>query len=191
MNEIYINIGNNKYTPNQIINFVTEENETKEDIILKKTQNKVVSNVKVKNDIIVEGIEDIKVNIASCCKPICGDEIVGYITKGNGITVHRISCPNISDIQERIIDVRWNESLNKKYPASLLIRSVEGKNILMDIIAKTSNTDITIESIKTISVTEDYLYEITVLVENKEKIDKYMNDLYMISDIKNVERKFL
>jgi len=191
INELYINIGNNKYTPTQIINFMNEENETKEDIILKKTQNKIVKSVSVKNDIIVEGIEDIKVNIASCCKPVLEDEIVGYITKGNGITVHRMSCPNINDLQERIIDVRWNCEMNKKYPASLLIRSIEGKNILMDIIAKTSNTDITIESIKTISANEDYLYEITVLVENKTKLDKYMNDLYMISEIEHVERKIM
>jgi GTP pyrophosphokinase len=191
INELYIDIGNNKYTPKEIVNFITSENVTKEDIILKKTQNKQVSSVNVKNDIIVKGIEDIKVNIASCCKPVNGDEIVGYITKGNGITVHRLICPNISDLQERIIDVKWNESLMKKYPTSLFIRSIEGKNILMDIIAKTSNTDITIESIRTINSSEDYLYEITILVESKELLDKYINDLYMISEIKDVERKIM
>ncbi|MBO5096234.1 MAG: bifunctional (p)ppGpp synthetase/guanosine-3',5'-bis(diphosphate) 3'-pyrophosphohydrolase [Bacilli bacterium] len=190
LNDLYINIGNNKYTANQIVNYITEENETKENIILKKTQNKTVSTVNVKNDIIVEGIDDIKVNIASCCKPICEDEIVGYITKGNGITVHRMSCPNISDLQERIIDVKWNDTLKKKYPTTLFIRSIDDKNILMDIIAKTSNTDITIESIRNISG-EDHLYEITVLVENKTKLDKYMNDLHMISEIKSVERKVM
>jgi len=191
LNDLYINIGNNKYTATQIINLITEEVESKEDLILKKTQNKTVSSVNVKNDIIVEGIEDIKVNIASCCKPVCEDEIVGYITKGNGITVHRMSCPNISDLQERIIDVKWNMSLNKKYPATLFIRSIDERNILMDIIAKTSNTDITIESIKTITSNEDYLYEITVLVENKTKLDKYINDLHMISEIRNIERKVM
>ena len=134
----------------------------------------------------VEGIDDIKVNIASCCKPIKGDRIVGYITKGNGITVHRMVCPNVSDLNERLIDVKWNDT-NKKYPTSLLIKSLDN-NILMNIVAKTSNTDITIQSIKSLSSGNDYIYQITVLVENKERLVKYMNDLNMIPNVLSVER---
>lgn len=191
INELYIFIANNRYTPIQIINLVNDENETKEDIILKKTKDKIVSAPLVKDDIIVSGIDNIKVNIASCCKPVCNDSIVGYITKGNGITVHRINCPNISDLEERIIDVRWNNNVIKKYPTTLLIRSIDSKNILMDIIAKTSNTDIVIESIKTISNSDDYLYEITVLVPNLEKLNKYITDLEILPEIISVERKIL
>ena len=189
LNELYINIGNNKYTANQVINVIQEENITKEEIILKKTQNKQVSIPNVKNDIIVKGIDDIKVNIASCCKPICGDEIIGYITKGHGITVHSSICPNISDLQQRFIEVNWNDNITKKYPTSLLIRAINNKNVLMEIIAKTSNSDITVESIKTISSSDDCLYDITILVENKEKLNKYINDLEMLSNILSVERK--
>lgn len=61
----------------------------------------------IKADVIVEGIDDIKVNIASCYKPVPGDNISGYITKGNGITIHRTLCPNITDETERTIDVHW------------------------------------------------------------------------------------
>lgn len=191
LNELYINIGNNKYTANQVVNVITEENITKEELILKKTQNKEVVIPNVKNDIIVEGIDDIKVNIASCCKPICGDEIIGYITKGHGITVHRSSCPNISDLQDRFINVKWNENISKKYPTSLLIKTLNDKNILMEIIAKTSNNDINVESIKTISSNDDFIYEITILVETKEKINKYINDLEMLPNVLAVERKIL
>ena len=187
LNELYINIGNNKFTPNQVINIVTVDSVTKEEIILKKTQNKKVVASISKNDVLVEGIEDIKVNIASCCKPICGDEIIGYITKGNGITVHSLMCPNISDLQDRFINVKWN-NVDKKYPASLLIRTLDDKNVLMEVIAKTSNSDITLESIKTISSTDDFIYEIIVLVENKEKLNKYINDLQMLSNVLSVER---
>jgi len=191
LNELYINIGNNKYTPTQIVNTITEENITKEEIILKKTQNKEVILPNAKNDIIVDGIDDIKVNIASCCKPINGDEIVGYITKGHGITVHSAICPNIDDLEDRFINVRWNENLTKKYPTSLLIKAMNSKNVLMDIIAKTSNSDITVESIKTISANEDFIYEITILVDNKEKLTKYVNDLETLPNVLSVERKIL
>ena len=186
INELYINIGSNKYTATQAVNIVTDENITKEEIILNKTKDKEVILPTLKNDIMVEGIDDIKVNIASCCKPIKGDRIVGYITKGNGITVHRMVCPNVSDLNERLIDVKWNDT-NKKYPTSLLIKSLDN-NILMNIVAKTSNTDITIQSIKSLSSGNDYIYQITVLVENKERLVKYMNDLNMIPNVLSVER---
>ena len=186
INELYINIGNNKYTAAQVVNVITEENITKEEIILNKTKDKEVVLPTIKNDIIVSGIDNIKVNIASCCKPIKGDRIVGYITKGNGITVHRMVCPNVSELNERLIDVEWNDT-NKKYPTSLLIKSLDN-NILMNIVAKTSNSDITIESIKSLSHGDDYIYQITVLVENKEKLTKYMNDLNMIPNVLSVER---
>lgn len=191
INELYIDLGSLKYTPNQVINIIYNESLSKEDLILKKTENKVVNLPNVKNDIVVSGIEDIKVNIASCCKPVKNDDIIGYITKGNGITVHRTVCPNVSDKDERIIDVKWNSCVSKKYPTSLLIRCNNSKNMLMDIISKTSNTDITIESIRTIASTDEVLYEITVIVEDNEKLNKYINDLHSLSLINSIEREIL
>ena len=188
INELYINIGNNKYSPAQVVNIITDDNITKEEIILNKTKDKEVVLPNVKNDIIVRGIDDIKVNIASCCKPIHGDRIVGYITKGYGITVHRMVCPNVSELNERLIEVEWNDLITKKYPTSLLIKSLDNKNILIEVVAKTSNSDITIESIKSLSSGNDYIYQITVLVESKEKLTKYINDLRMIPNILSVER---
>ena len=61
----------------------------------------------------VEGIDEIKVTLASCCTPIKGDKILGYITKGKGITVHRVECHNIAKLEERLIDVSWNENSDK------------------------------------------------------------------------------
>ena len=187
LNEVYINLGNGKFTPTQVINVITDENITKEEMILNKTKDKEVKIPHLKNDIIVKGIDDIKVNLASCCKPINGDRIVGYITKGHGITVHRMACPNVSELEERLIEVKWNNTI-RKYPTSLLIKSLEDKNILMEIVAKTSNSDITIESIKSLSSGDNYAYQVTVLVENKAKLLKYMNDLNMIPHILKVER---
>ena len=100
LEELYTLLGSNKITPISVINSIKEPTETKEEIILKKTNNRTI-NPDTNTGIIVEGIDEIKVNIASCCKPIPGDDIVGYITKGNGISVHRIICPNISDLDER------------------------------------------------------------------------------------------
>ena len=187
LNELYIDIGNGKTTPNQIINIINGENETKEDLILKK----VISNnseQKIKKDIIVEGVDDIKLNLASCCHPIPGDEIIGYITKGYGISIHRMSCPNLSDLNERLISVKWGEVENKKYPANLLIKTERKDNILLEIVSKASNNNINIETINTHNNEDNIIFELTVLVENIDKLDKFISAVKSISSCLTIER---
>ena len=188
LNEIYTNLGSGKLPVGTVINIVTGENNTKEEIILKRTQNKEVALPTVKNDVVVEGIDEIKVNVASCCKPVPGDHIVGYITKGYGITVHRAVCPNIQEVEERIIDVKWNDEVSKRYPTNLLIRTLKNDSLLLDIISKTSNNNISVQSINTLNHEDDTTYEVTVLVEDKEKLTKFMNDVEQISNVLEVER---
>ena len=188
IDDVYINLGNNKLPVGTVINIIVNETSSKEEIILKKVITNDVENPIIKNDIIVKGIEDIKVNVASCCRPIPGDRIVGYITKGNGITVHRMVCPNVSELEERLIDVNWNSETTKKYPTNILIHAMDSKNILLDIISKTSNTDITVQSINTVNSNNNYIYDITVLITDKDKLMKFINDIRMIPNIIDVER---
>ncbi len=188
LTDLYIGIGNGKYSPLSIINVITGIEKSKEKIILSKVNVNSNEKILVKNDIIVAGIDEIKVNIASCCKPIPGDRIVGYITKGNGISVHRSVCPNINELDERLIEVKWNDFIEKKYSTNILVTSTDNKNVLIDIISKTSSSDITIQSINTLNSLEDYIFDIMVLVPNKEKLLKFINDLEMIENITHVER---
>ena len=185
--ELYINIGNGKVSPISVINIVLEEEKPKEEYILSKVNNIKEEKVSVKGDIIVDGIDEIKINIASCCKPIPGDRIVGYITKGNGISVHRSVCPNISE-SERLIDVKWNDLISKKYSTNILITATNNKSVLMDIIAKTSSSDITIQSINTLNTQENYMFDIMVSVENKERLFKFIREVEILPDIIHIER---
>lgn len=188
LDEIYIGLGNNKIAVNSIINIITGENESKEELILKKVSSNKEETTIVKNDIIVGDIDDIKINISSCCKPISGDEIIGYITKGYGINVHRKVCPNLEDLQDRIIEVHWNDSITKKYPTGIIIRSLKNENLLLDIISKTQNGKITIQKVNTFNEVDQTVISMTVLVENKEILVKFMNDIKNISNILSVER---
>ena len=187
--ELYINLGSEKITPTQVLNIITNNNKSKQELILDRAQNQNIKpQISPKTDIIVRGIDNVKINIASCCHPVPEDRIVGYITKGYGITVHRMVCPNVNKLEERIIDVEWNERTAKKYPTTILVEAIENKDILMEIISKTSNTDIIIQSINTMHTNENYMYEITVSVENKSKLVKFMGDINSIPSIINVER---
>jgi len=188
LDELYVNIGNGKVPVGTVINIVLNENETKEDLIIKKVANTTSSEVKPLGDVIVEGIDKVKVTIASCCKPIPGDPILGYITKGNGISIHRNICPNIAESEERLVSVHWNDTITKKYTCILLIEAVEDKNVLLDIIAKTSNTDITVTGIQKIQDANLNLYELTIEVPNTDKLQLFISDLMTIKNIRKVER---
>ena len=170
------------------IQIIYGKNKTKEDIIIDKTSNNEVDLPQVKTDIIVSGIDEVKINIASCCKPVPGDDIVGYITKGYGITIHQAICPNIINLEERLIDVRWNSVVEKKYPTNVLIHAESNKSVLLDVISKTSNTDVTVVSINTLSSTDEFLFDLTVSVPNIDALKKFMDDVRLIKEVTDVER---
>ena len=186
INELYIALGNNQCSPQAIIKLITKKEEDSQNLKLKinESTNRQMNN---KNDILVEGLDDIKVSLSGCCKPIPGDNIIGYITKGSGITVHRAICQNISDLDERLINVKWNNELTKKYYTDILIHTNTTDNLL-DIITKASLNGITIDSISTVNKSEYKVYSLTVLVENTEKLNKFMLDLTNLPFTLNVER---
>ena len=184
INELYTNIGNNKYTAAYIVKLITKNTDKKE--IPPKIGN-IKANTNNKNDILVEGMGDIKVNLSGCCKPIPGDKIIGYITKGSGITIHRITCANISDLSERLVKVKWNNKTSKKYFTDIIVHTNTSDNLL-DIIAKASYNSIGIDSISTINKSEYKIYSITVLVENLDKLNKFITDLNKLPFTLKVER---
>lgn len=186
LQEIFTNVGNNKLLPSNVLHFaLRKKQDTKEEKILKTAQNKEIEKTKIQRDIIIDGITDMKINIASCCKPIPEDEIIGYITKGYGVTVHRTICPNVTNLVERLIPVYWNDEIPKKYSTTLLIKTTSN-DLLLDIISKASNNDIGVQSV--INIGKGNTIEMTVLVENTTKLKKFMNDIDMMNDVVLVER---
>ncbi len=185
MDELYIALGQGKYRIASVMHIINKKEDPAKKI-LSKNQDK--TKPIIKNDILVEGMNEIKVSLSGCCKPIPGDNIIGYITKGSGITVHRSSCKNIIDLDERLINVKWNEDIVKKFPTDLLIYTDNSDNLL-DIITKASTNNIVIDSVSTITKSEFKLYTLTVLVENREKLEKFCRELYNLSFVQKVERQ--
>ena len=188
IDELYNMIGVGKYSPSSIIKIIYKKEEEKKDLTTKINENNIKRDNSIKNnDVLVEGMNEIKANLSNCCKPVPGDNIIGYITKGSGITVHRSSCKNIIDIDERLINVKWNDNITKKYPTDILVHTNAYDNLL-DIITKASASNIIIDSISTINKSSSKVYSMTVLVENKDKLEKFINDLLNLSFVEKVER---
>ena len=95
-----------------------------------------------------KGADKIAIKLASCCTPIPGDGIVGYITKGKGLTVHRYNCPNVSRENERLIDVYWRDDIEfATYPVDISIEANDRPNLLIDIMNTLSSTKTTCSSL--------------------------------------------
>ena len=185
INDLYISIGNNNISTQMILKLVIKK-EVVEDITTKINET-VIRNINSKNAILVEGLDDIKVNISGCCKPVPGDNIIGYVTKGSGITVHRNICQNVSEFKDRLVSVKWNPEQTKKYFTDIIIHTNTSDNLL-DIITKASLNNIVIDSISTINKSEYKVYSLTVLVENLDILNKFIVDLNNLPFTLNVER---
>ena len=141
-----------------------------------------------KKDIIVSGNDSIKTHIASCCHPIPGDEIIGFITKNNGIAVHRKRCLAVERLGERSIEVSWSDKINNRYQTELIIYTNTTKNILVNIASVADDNEISIQNIHLVNKIGNNIYKATVLVSNIEVLTKFINGLNKIKDIKKVDR---
>ena len=189
MDDLYLSLGALRYTPTYIINLITEEKQSMNDLMLERVNNNLEIKENYKNDIIVDGVDNIKVSVAKCCNPVPGDEIIGYITKCEGIIVHKKSCPNIKNIDTRLIDVDWNSSNSDKlFIARLRVMTDTTNNHILDIVTKASTRGITISSINEINDKYGLAYEITVKVKNKDDLLLLVDDLRILPFVKEVIR---
>ena len=186
-NDLYYDIGISRANPTQVIKIVMGKEKEKEDV-LKKVLKYSSKQMDATGEIIIDGMDDLKVSFAACCAPVKGDQIVGYISKGNGITIHRKNCHNICDVTDRIINAQWNDKSDKKYITNVLVYTDKNEGVLLEIITKTTSLNIGIKSINTINNIDYNLYDINILIEDIEKLNKYMSIIGQIPHVNSVER---
>ena len=187
LEDAYFDIATLKITPNLFVNkFVKKESKIDETI------NKVLNSNKVsksENQILVSGEDDILTSIASCCSPVFGEEIIGYVTKGNGVTVHKKSCPYIPTNNERIIDVSWNTKNHDKYLTYLNIIIENEKNNLIEVITLANKLNINIESMRFLPDAKENICEVACKVNDIDNLNKYISNLEKFDFITKIERK--
>ena len=186
LDDLYFAIGTLRYTALYIINLTKEDKKTVTDALIERVSNTSVEyNNNHKSSIIVDGNDNIKVTLAKCCKPVMGDEIIGYVTKGEGVTIHKKSCDNILSKNERLINVTWNASVEDIFHSDLMVETSYG-NYIFDIVQKASIKNIYVDSIKTKNYDDKTVYDLTVKVKNKDELDGFIKDLYNFSFVRNV-----
>ena len=185
LDDLYLSIGSLRYTPGYIINLTNNDKHDINDALLYK-KSKPVSITNYKNDIIVDGINNVVVNIAKCCNPIKGDDIVGYITLNDGITVHKKTCNNIKDITDRIVNVSWNNDSNNTFNKEINIIS-NNPNFLVEFVTITTKLGIYVESIKTTDYTDNKKYTMIIRIKDRLEYDKLINNVSKLKETRVLE----
>ena len=144
--------------------------------------------LKIENDIIVDGVDNIKVSVAKCCNPVPGDEIIGYITKGEGVSVHKIDCPNVKGLTTRLIDVKWNNAKDKLFVANLVIKTNSSQNHILDIVTKASTRNVSLNGINEVNMGEYIDYHISVKVESVNELGLFIDELKTLSYVMEIIR---
>ena len=146
-----------------------------------------------KNGVVVKGIDNCLVKLAKCCNPLPGDNIIGYITKGRGVSVHRVDCTNaknLLDEDNRMIDVYWNDKLNSSYNAEIEVYANDRDGLLKDIIKQLESAKAKMMGINAKANKEGIvLIEINLELQNKDELDKVLKTLRNVYSVYDVKRK--
>lgn len=149
--DLLVSVGYGKTTPLQVVRKFapkTEEDE-KPHGILDRLMGRV-RRKKPKAGVLVKGLDDILIRFGKCCQPVPGDPIIGYITRGYGVTIHRTNCVNALKVNpDRQIEVEWTEGHTETYPVKVLISAMDRVGLLADIATSISKLDANILSLTT------------------------------------------
>ena len=187
LDELFVAMYSKNPTPSAVIDFLN--------IRRKPTIFKLDKAPTPKDDdhvpVFVSGAGKIAINLGSCCTPIPGDDIVGYITKGKGVTVHRVTCPNIANERARLVDVFWRESEHlDTYPVDIKIESADRPNLLIDIMSMLSANKISVSTItaKLHPQTMNTTISATIFVSDAKRLTDIFNILLNINSVYEITR---
>ncbi len=187
LDEIYLSIGSLRFTAGYIINLTKADRHEVDDALFERKLS--IPKINYKSDILVEGNSDIMVNIAKCCMPIKGDEIVGFITKGQGISVHKKGCSNVPDNSERVVDVSWNMDASNYYFTNIYVYVAAGFDLLVNIITEVGKLGCIVRSCNTKEFDNKTMYEINIRIKDKVELDNVMKNIRKIHNVIDVKEE--
>ena len=142
--------------------------------------------------VVVKGIDNCLVKLSKCCNPLPGDEIIGYITKGRGVSVHRKDCINVKDLlteENRIIDVKWYEETKEAYNVNVEILANDRNGLLVDVLTILKDTKAKLMGVTTKTTKERIaIIDLNIEVENIEELKKVIKTIRKVDSVYEVKR---
>lgn len=185
LDDIYFSIATLKYLPSSILSRLEVHEPKKKVLTLSKKDSKGG------NGILIAGSNDILCSLATCCNPVYGEDIVGYITRGYGVKIHSKNCPNIDLNSERIIEAEWENNTDNRYTAKLKVYIDDVSDILLKIITLSTKDSIIVDSINLINRNKELFYDISCRVKNINDLHLFIDEVKAINSVTKVERVFI
>lgn len=199
LDDMYASVGFGALSVNKVIAKLLDEyrKEHEEEDIEKKIEElantKPVRIKPSRTGVVVKGIDNCLVKLSKCCNPLPGDEIVGYITKGRGVSVHRTDCANINDLfaeENRMIDVYWYDDIKGTYSVEIEVLANDRAGLLRDIIKQLDNSKARLMGVNTRTTKTDIaIINVMVELENIDELNKLVNQLRNVESVYEVNRK--
>lgn len=199
IDDMYSSVGFGAISAGKVIARMLEEyrkehdSDNLEEKLQELSKEKVTRSKPSNVGIVVEGIDNCLVRLSKCCNPVPGDEIVGFITRGRGVSVHRKDCVNMKDLisqDGRMIDVYWYNEKKASYSVDIEIYANDRNGLLADIIKEIGNNKCKLIGINSKANKERIaITELTVEVENLEELNKILKALRKIDSVYEVNRK--
>ena len=199
VDDLYASIGFGGISVNKLMARLLDEyrkeheDEDFEDKIEELAKSKPTRTKPSKTGVVVKGIDNCLVKLSKCCNPLPGDDIIGYITKGRGVSVHRTDCDNVKDLlndEERIIDVYWFDDVNGIYKVEIEIYANDRQGLLKDIIKLVENSKMKLIGMNTKTSREGIaVIELSLELSNTEMLNKALTSFRNIESVYEVHRR--
>lgn len=194
LEDLYLSIGKGvisvKTVSSKLLGNMQSQDEALKKAIDKN--NRILSETSTKSEtgVIVDGLTNPQIKLGNCCSPIPGDKIWGYITKGNGIVVHRSGCNNLEFLtSNRLLELRWAKNITRQYPAWIKISATQAQTLVADIINVVSQSGLNVLSISCNNNDNlQSLVKLKFLVKSTTDLNTLIVNLKKIKQVINIER---
>ena len=184
LDDLFANVGTGKLTPKKVLqrllSILNPKQEVDTEPVIKPIKAGEASK-KAADGITIKGIEDTLIHFAKCCKPVPGDQVVGFISRGRGVIVHTANCPHLQNLEsERLIAVNWNNEESKPFPAEICIVGLNQKGLLASLSMVFVQQDVNINAMQANSSVDgrsqmDFVVEVRDAAHLYQTIDKLRN----------------
>lgn len=197
--DLYAGLGYGNITISQVMSkfkeYYKEYFKIEDDKLVNEIKTREKTSYRSKENIdqgvIIKGVDNIKVRFAKCCNPVPGDEIIGYITRGRGLSIHRMDCPNVNIIGEpdRFMEVSWNTNKKAEYQAEIQIKGLDRPGLLTEITQKITDVGLSLASLSA-RTNKEKLAVMNIILEIKdiEQLKDLMNKIRKIKGVIDVYR---
>lgn len=191
VDDLIASVGYGKSTPLQIVKKFIPKPELEEES--ESILNKIIGRVrkkKTRTGVLVKGVDDILIKFGKCCQPVPGDDIMGYITRGHGVTIHRHGCLNaLKTTPERQVEVQWDEALSETYPLKIRVNSSDRVGLLADVASNISKSGANILSANTITRDDSLVDSLfTIAIEDTDHLSKVLTSIKKVRGVQSVKR---